>query len=160
MGRSGPAPKPTSLRLLHGDRKDRINTKEPVPAAGSVKPPVKLSRGGRRKWDRKAPDLIDKGVLTPWDVDDFAVWCEAAERWRVAERHLQREGEVIEEPVFSRNGDLVGHRMKRNPWLDVWKQASDTMQRYGARFGMNPSDRQSLEVDRGEEENDSERLLS
>lgn len=25
MGKRGPAPKPTALRVLHGDRKDRIN---------------------------------------------------------------------------------------------------------------------------------------
>lgn len=159
MGKRGPAKTPSNLRLLRGD-KSAAKSKEPVPSAGSVKPPVKLSEGARRKWNRLAPDLIDKGLLTPWDVDQFSIVCEALETWRIAIRELRSDGEVISEPVFSRNGDLVGHRQKRSPWADVRKKAEDTVHRYGARFGMNPSDRQDLEVDRGEEENDSERLLS
>jgi hypothetical protein len=31
MGKSGPAAKPTKLRVLHGDRADRINADEPEP---------------------------------------------------------------------------------------------------------------------------------
>jgi hypothetical protein len=27
--------------------------------------------------DRLAPDLVDKGMLTEWDVDAFAVFCDA-----------------------------------------------------------------------------------
>lgn len=30
----GPAGKPTSLQILHGDRKDRISDAEPVPGRG------------------------------------------------------------------------------------------------------------------------------
>jgi hypothetical protein len=31
MTKPGPAPTPTHLRIIRGDRKDRINTKEPKP---------------------------------------------------------------------------------------------------------------------------------
>ncbi|MFD1048130.1 P27 family phage terminase small subunit, partial [Kibdelosporangium lantanae] len=84
MGRRGPAPKPTSLRILHGDRQDRINTSEPVPPATEVTAPDWLSDKARQIWDRLAPSLTARKVLTSWDVDAFAVLCEALSRYATA----------------------------------------------------------------------------
>ncbi|MFD7319546.1 hypothetical protein ACFV9D_00420 [Streptomyces sp. NPDC059875] len=56
-GRRGPAPKPTALRVLHGDRKDRINTGEPQPDEGEITPPVWLSNGALEVWRILADEL-------------------------------------------------------------------------------------------------------
>lgn len=55
MGKRGPAPKPTALRVLHGDRKDRINDAEPQPAEGEVTAPEELSDDARAIWDQLPP---------------------------------------------------------------------------------------------------------
>lgn len=144
MGRRGPAPKPTNLRLLHGDRKDRVNATEPKPAARAIDPPAWLPADALRIWREYAPDLKAKGVLTAWDVEAFGAFCDAAARRREAVTVLDSEGEVVELPVFNKNGDLTGHRRGRNPWLLVLNQADAQVQRWGARFGLTPSDRAQL----------------
>ena len=67
--------KPTHLKVLAGEREDRINRGEPLPTQSAIVPPVQLSDGAQKVWNRLAPDLIDKGCLTSWDVDMFAVFC-------------------------------------------------------------------------------------
>jgi P27 family predicted phage terminase small subunit len=146
MGKRGPAPKPTNVRVLHGDRKDRINTDEPVPGAGEVVPPEWLPTAAVEVWRLYAPDLRTKGVLTAWDVEAFAVWCDAVVRRRRAAAELEAQGEVIEMPVFNKNGEMTGHRFGKNPWTLVLNEADAQVQRYGARFGLTPSDRAQIKV--------------
>lgn len=152
MGRGGQGrpSKPTSLKVLHGDRKDRINTAEPVPSAGSAAPPDGLSADAVKVWKRLAPDLQRKGVLTPWDADEFAVVCDAVARHRRAAEVLDREGETgqnrFEERVVS-------------PWFRVWTDTASVLAKFGGRFGLSPSDRQALKVGDGAS-NPKEDLLS
>ena len=61
-------------------------------------------------------------------------------------RHLDKHGEVIRAPVFDRNGKPTGQRIVTSPWLSVWKAATDAVLRYGARFGLSPSDRSQIKT--------------
>lgn len=144
MGKRGPAPKPTALRLLHGDRTDRINDAEPVPSTVDAVPPKWLSTEALEIWRGYAPDLRAKGVLTAWDVEAFGALCDAAARRRAAARELAAQGEVVELPVYDRNGQPTGTRRSRNPWLVVLNQADGQVRAWAARFGMTPSDRAQL----------------
>ncbi len=149
MGRGGqgrPA-RPTSLKVLRGERPSRINRNEPLPTDTEVCAPSWLGEAALAVWDHYAPDLVAKGVLTPWDAEHFAVWCDAAARRREASAALHKQGSVIEAAVFDRNGRVTGHRLVRNPWVLVEKAYSESILRYGARFGMTPSDRAQLRVD-------------
>lgn len=158
--------KPTGLKLLHGDRKDRINTSEPTPSTSEVRCPSWLSTSAKRIWRQYAPDLRTQNVLTSWDVEHFAVWCHAVSRRRQAVAELEHHGEVIETPVFDKKGEplLDGGepimRMVRSPWSVVLKEATETMQRYGARFGLTPSDRASLHIPGADDEDAVSALMS
>lgn len=152
MGKRGPAKKPTNLALLHGDRVDRVNTSEPKPSALEVTPPEWLDDTSRGVWERIAPDLQEKGVLTAWDTEAFACWCDAVVRRRTAAKRLREQGEVTQQPVFNKNGDVTGERLAKNPWTLVLNEADAQVQRYGARFGLTPSDRADLHI--GEAGND------
>lgn len=160
MGKRGPAGKPTALRVLHGDRKDRINTDEPQPSAGEVAPPEWLGDEALAVWEEYAPDLEAKRVLTAWDVEAFAAWCDAVARRRDAARHVEEEGAVVEHPVFNKNGDQTGVRLGKNAWLLALDAADAQVQRYGARFGLTPSDRASLKIPNEGDGLGAERLLS
>lgn len=129
---AGRPPKPTQLKLLHGDDKKnpgRINTAEPVPAATDVAPPFELTDAAQAIWDRLAPDRIDKKVLTAWDVDAFGLFCEALAITQSKVRPAHR-------PWKPRPGTA-------SP-LSELKTAIGVVSQLGARFGWTPSDRARL----------------
>jgi P27 family predicted phage terminase small subunit len=137
MGARGAKPKPTALKVLHGDRPDRINHAEPIPPENEVTAPEELSDDARAAWDRLAPGLISVGVLTAWDVDAFVVVCEALARYKQATKLVNGSALLVQGP----NGFV------KNPALIVQREAETTFAQYGARFGLTPSDRSQLKVD-------------
>jgi len=158
MATTGRPKKPTNLAVLHGDKKSRVNTAEPKPAVLSADPPEWLSPQAREVWDRLAGDLKVKQVLTAWDTETFACWCDAVVRRRAAAQALAREGEVIELPVYNKNGDLTGHRLGKNPWTLVLNEADAQVQKYAARFGLTPSDRAGLSIGKDDSDADDDLL--
>lgn len=165
MGRGGRGrpSKPTALKLVDGTRKDRINKAEPKPAEVSIEPPPWLvDELALEAWGNLAPDLIDRGVLTGWDVQAFAEWCSAVAHLVRAEQALAIEGHVIEAEVFDRNGKPTGTRLIRSEWSRVWKDALEVTARRAAKFGLTPSDRAGISVDGADagEGKDPSRLLS
>ena len=93
-----------------------------MPAVGPVVPPSWLSGDARSIWDGLAPDLERRGVLTVWDVEAFANYCDAAARRRRAVARLEAEGEVVEQPVMD-HGRAVAVRLSRNPWVLILSEA-------------------------------------
>ncbi|MGI8310681.1 phage terminase small subunit P27 family [Saccharopolyspora hattusasensis] len=152
MGKRGPAPKPTQLRILHGDRKDRINNDEPVPPEQEVACPEWLSDEAKKIWERLAPGLIARNVLTPWDADAFTVLCESLARYKAATALVNGSALLVQGST-----GLV-----RNPALQVQSEAERAFLTYAARFGLTPSDRQALktEVADAKPGPGAERLLS
>lgn len=145
MGKRGPAPAPTALKLVRGVRKDRVNDAEPQPGGVPVRPRW-LQGEARRVWERLAPDLVRKGVLTSWDVDSFAAFCAVVAENRGALVDLERNGNRI--TVVARelsDGTLIYDTVK-NPAWQIAKESAALIVTLGGRFGLNPSDRQALKV--------------
>lgn len=128
---------PTALKLVRGERPDRINRDEPVPAALEVVCPAGLSDAAQAMWDRLAPDMIAKGVLTAWDADSFAEGLEWFVRARELSRRLRKTGCSIK----GTRGTMVA-----NPDFYAAKNALEAAMRILSRFGMTPSDRTQLKV--------------
>lgn len=160
MGKRGPRPKPTRLKLVQGERKDRINEDEPIPAPGEIVRPSWLNASAARVWAALAPDLEAKQLLTPWDVEQFANYCDAVVRRRNAGTQLDRLGPVLELPVFNKNGELTGHRIGVNPWHHIWKAADAQVRRYAQAFGLTPSDRSEVRPPGGKKKAAAARLLT
>jgi P27 family predicted phage terminase small subunit len=145
MGKRGPAPKPTVLRVLHGDRKDRINQGEPQPSGGEVVPTEELEGAARRAWDRIAPDLVRQGVLTAWDAQAFTTYCQMIAHYQEASRCLEAEG-------MTARGAAGG--VIKSPYWQIMRDAVAVMTTIGGRFGLTPSDRAQLSLgDKGEQPN-------
>lgn len=67
--------KPTSQKLATGTyRPERDRSLAPVDA--DLMPPGYLGTDALRIWRLKAPGLQAEGLLTPLDLDNFALWCQ------------------------------------------------------------------------------------
>lgn len=160
-GKGGRPRKPGPLRAVDGDKADRFNGGEPVPAAQDVHPPAWLvaldhdaevgTETALDVWNRLAPDLIDKRVLTTWDADTFAVYCDAVIRHRAAAEQVERHGLL----VFGAKDNLV-----KNPACQLTRDYAAIMVSIGARFGLSASDRAGLKIERTADRGGAERLLS
>jgi P27 family predicted phage terminase small subunit len=134
MGRPS---KPNHLKILAGVREDRINRGEPIPDDCEIVPSVPLSEGAQKVWDRLAPDLVAKRVLTAWDVDLFTVFCDAVAAYSEC-RELMGTAYVVEGSV---KGTLV-----KSAYFRIMRDCVETMIRVGGRFGLTPADRAGIDV--------------
>lgn len=153
MGKRGPAPKPTALRVLEGGHPERINRAEPKPAEGTVKPTQELTKYAQEAWDRIAPDLEAKHVLTAWDSQALTAYCVAAATFREASEHLTAYG-------LTGRGAAGGEI--KSPYWQIMRDSIDAMVKLGGRFGLTPSDRAQLAIGGGDGDKakGAERLLS
>jgi phage terminase small subunit len=76
MGRRGPAPQPTAFKVARGNPGKRaLNYDEPVLAAAEAVCPRDLEGRAAAEWNRLAPELVAKGVLTIGDQAVFKTYC-------------------------------------------------------------------------------------
>ena len=119
MGRRGPPPKPTALKVLQGNPGHRaLNEDEPAPPPpppGGIKPPWWLpawesqrdARGrkvrsrARRFWGQLAPILDQMGVLTTADPDSLAMLCDVLAEYVEAREIVRRYGMTYESQTMN-----------------------------------------------------------
>jgi len=87
-------------------------------------------------WQRLAPDMVAKKVLTAWDVEAFAVYCVSVVGYRRAAVEMAKYGMTRE----------TAQGVVKNPAVTAMKDCADLMNRYGAKFGLTPSDRAALAI--------------
>lgn len=147
----GPAPKPTALRVLEGNRgKHKLNRAEPLPAnfPEPPPPPPGLSSEARDEWARQAPQLHRLGLLTVIDLPAFAAYCVAFARWQTAEQALadmaKRDPTTSALMIRTSKGTLI-----QNPLVGTARRAAIDMVRYAAEFGMTPAARSRIQAGTG-----------
>jgi len=143
MGKRGPAPKPTPLRLLHGDTADRINHDTPEPAPGDPVCPEDVSDEVRQVWDYTLQNLIVMGIASPADRDSLRCYAEAVVTHRRACAILARE-EVV--------GPGAMGGMVVNPAVRVQRDTAAVIRAFAGEFGFSPSARS--EIRKGEASHD------
>lgn len=137
MGARGPKAAPNHLKLVRGDKESRLNRDEPVPShVASIIPPDSLNEGATKVWNRLAPDMIDKKMLTEWDVDTFAVFCNATFRYHQCDQLLKDE--LI---AAGAAGGVI-----KSPYWQIMRDCSAIMAQWSSRFGLTPGDRASLKA--------------
>jgi P27 family predicted phage terminase small subunit len=141
MGKRGPKPAPTHLKILQGVEERYINRDEPTPSDRSVVVAPEMSGGAREVWDALAADLEDKGCLTPWDVYTFATFCEAVATYHDCRLLMGKE--------YTAQGAAGG--VIKSPYHQIMRDCVETMAKIGGRFGLTPGDRANLRIDRGED---------
>jgi P27 family predicted phage terminase small subunit len=134
----GPAPTPTRLKILTGNRGKRpLNEREPIPANKIPRKPPILRGKAATEWYKISNILFKLGILTDIDSTALAIYCQNWERWLNAEKALKIEGQVIK----TKTGRKVV-----NPHISISNQASENMRKFLSEFGMTPASRTRVKV--------------
>ena len=137
MGRRGPAPTPTKLRLLRGEsRPSQVNRHEPEPLAGAPAPPADLDPAARVVWQRVLHDQA-AGVITGADTDIFRLFCEAVVRYRGSEALLHRSGPLVVDRHH-------GGALMKNPLHQIVRDNATLVRALAGELGLTPAARVGL----------------
>lgn len=144
--RRGRPPKPTALKVLHGDFKGHPglrNKAEPQITGPDVEPPKKLSPQAQEIWDYYAPILMQARILTKADRECLAEYAESTVVVKLTRARIMQyvTGKLEVRPGAS------------NPFNE-WNRAINVMTNLGARLGLSPSDRSRLQVSQSESTDD------
>jgi P27 family predicted phage terminase small subunit len=142
----GRRPKPSALRRLQGNPGKRpLNEAEPRPRVENPECPKFLIGLARQYWKKIAPLLVGTGVLTTLDATALTVLCQAFANWLDAERKLRRYGPIIKAP----SGYPV-----LSPYFSLARSAFQQVMKVAVEFGMTPSSRSRLRVEKPQTEED------
>ena len=132
--------KPTRMKQLEGNPGKKAMPKiEPQPEALSKlpDPPEYLGEIGRQEWRERGSQLLACGLLTEIDLPAFAAYCRAHERWVIAERRIEENGEIL----MTTNGNVI-----QSPYVGMANKAWELRHKALTDFGMNPSARSKVSV--------------
>lgn len=146
MGKRGPAPKPTKLRLLDGARERDLNRAEPIARTGKIEPPDYVSDDVRGIFEYVVHELEHMRIASPADVDSIMCFAEAVDKHRKASALLARSSVLVK----GLHGTLV-----RNPALAVQRDAANTIRQFAQEFGLTPSARARINNERIERDEDN-----
>lgn len=141
MGKRGPAPKPTNLKLLQGNPGKRpVNKSEPqfTKYDEPPKPPTHLNKYGKKEWKRILPVLMNVGLLTEADYATLAAYCQAYGTWVEAEKLIKEKGFTY----ISDKGNSI-----QRPEVGIASTAMKNIVTFAREFGMTPSSRSNIKVD-------------
>lgn len=152
MGRRGPAPTPTALKVLHGNPGHRrLNDAEPRPRVADPEPPGWLSPVARVEWDRIAPELSVMGTTFEADAVSLAAYCETVAVFVEACGLVATMGTVITD-------DEGG--LRRNPAVRIAQDAGNQLRAWAREFGLTPSARAGIRVNVTHAGQDAARLFT
>jgi P27 family predicted phage terminase small subunit len=137
MGKRGPLPTPTALKILHGQRhRDRLNHGAPRPA-GAPRMPAGMSSRAQTIWRRQVKSLAGTGILTAVDGDSLRCYCEAVDRYIGAAEMLASAGPL----ATGQKGNSV-----RNPLTQIARDNAMLIRTFGRDLGFSPSSREGLHI--------------
>lgn len=144
MGKRGPKPLPTAIRLARGTyRPDRAAFNEPI-ASGRPKAPAMLKGNpdALKEFRRLVKELSALGILGSVDANALARYSVLWVRWRQAEEMLKKTGDTL---VIRDAEGRVKHVLP-SPHVSIARSLSEQLGRLEGEFGMTPSSRSRIEV--------------
>ncbi len=143
MGRRGPPPKPTRLKVISGNPGKRpLNKREPQPRKETPRCPNWLTPEAKRVWRDIVPKLKRMGVLTEVDGGALAGYSQTCARWRNAEEFIAKHGEVY--PLRDSEGRV--RYMQQLPQVSIARNLLQLVRGYQQEFGLTPSARSRIQV--------------
>ena len=142
MGKRGPAPAPTEIKIARGTLRKR-NKAEPKPPAGNVKMPKHLGKVAAARWRELLPLLQGVRVMTDADVEALARYCDTYEWWLATRAILKEQGCTY--PILNDGGEVK--YIAQRPEVSIAHKLAQQLRQLEQDFGLNPSARTSLHVE-------------
>ena len=138
MGKRGPRPIPTSLKLFRGTARGKDKRRnEPRPGVSVPRCPKDLPEEAQRIFRRLSKVLAPLGLLTVADHETFELMCLHGGLARRAAIQMANEGLTTKD---ERNLD------RKSPLNQMLKDHSDAYRRYAGLFGLSPSARSEIDL--------------
>ena len=141
MGKRGPKPQPTAIKLARGTLRERRKD-EPQPSADKIVMPKHLGKVARAKWKELLPLLDAVRVMTDADVEALARYCDTYEWWLATRAILKKDGCTY--PILNDGGEVK--YIAQRPEVSIAHKLATQLRQLEQDFGLNPSARSSLSV--------------
>lgn len=150
MASRGRKPQPTALKLVTGAGKRPVNDAEPkAPTLVDCDPPDYLGPVAKDEWRRVIRSLIDSKVAGEWDLSALAAYCAAYADFVILQKNiqtLQKNNEMAAYITKTQSGNYIF-----NPVFAARNAAAKLMKDFAVEFGMTPSARSRIKVDKPED---------
>jgi len=141
MGKRGPRPEPTIIKMAKGNPgKRRLNKSEPKPPSDDIQPPDWVTGKSLEKWQEVVPKLVGMGVMTNADIDTIARYCTMHEQYLKYLDQVRRGLDVL---VIRDDAGKVKY-MQSTPAATMMTKLAASMLRIEQEFGLTPSARSGL----------------
>ena len=138
MGLRGPAPAPTSLKIMRGNPGKRSLPKnEPQLETKAPECPAHLDAMARSEWDRMVPILLGMRVLTEADYMALSMLCQAYSTMAAAQDQLNKTGILFKTPS--------GY-VQQSPLISIVNQNAELVTKLCREFGVTPSARSRVQA--------------
>lgn len=151
MGKRGPKPAPTAIKIARGTVRSRSST-EPAPPVDGIVMPGHLGEVAQAKWRELLPLLQAVKVMTTADVEALARYCDTYEWWLATRAKLRKEGDTY--PILNDAGEIK--YIAQRPEVSIAHKLATQLRQLEQDFGLNPSARTSLHVEKPKAEGDDE----
>lgn len=164
----GRKPKPTSAQISAGDPrkhgKQKLEQKlanEPSATHGLPDCPKHLKGRARAAWGFWAAELADMNLDYRADAMVLEGACINYAAFIGAYEKCLELGDVIEDLLVSpKTGEVVGQKLKKNPWVEVRNNAATLMKGFCSELGLSNASRPKLRVERSDRNEDLMAILS
>ena len=144
MGKRGPRPTPTKLKILRGNPGCRpLNESEPEPPTDGIAMPPHLGEVAAARWHELLPMLQSVKVMTKADIEALARYCDTYEWWLATRARLKKEGDTY--PILNDKGEIK--YIAQRPEVSIAHKLAVQLRQLEQDFGLNPSARTSLHVE-------------
>lgn len=144
MGRRGPKPLPTNLKILRGNPGCRpLNADEPQPPTDGIAMPPHLGEVAAARWRELLPMLQATRVMTRADVEALARYCDTWEWWLAVRVKLKKEGDTY--PILNDGGEIK--YIAQRPEVSIAHKLAGQLRQLESDFGLSPAARASLKVE-------------
>ena len=151
MGKRGPPKTPTAVRRARGTLRV-VRSDEPQPPVGGVTMPPHLGEVAAARWRELLPLLQSVRVMTQADIEALARYCDTYEWWLATRAKLKAEGDTY--PILNDGGEVK--YIAQRPEVSIAHKLAQQLRQLEQDFGLNPSARASLHVEKPQAVEDDE----